>query len=324
MGEPRDPDVVVVGAGVIGLTTAITLAEAGRRVLVRTAEPPEATTSAAAGALWGPWLVEPRDRVLTWARDTLEALTALAAQPNTGVRMASGKDISHSEHQPPEWFALLPDARPCTPDELPAGYTHGVRYTAPLVNMPAHLSYLVQRLLAADGTMEINPVAALHHATALAPVVVNCTGLGARELVDDNTLVPVRGQHLVVTNPGIVEFTEVDTGDSPDLIAIYPHGNHLVLGGTAEHGSWDREPSPQTAEAILARCIDLEPRLRTAEIVGHRVGLRPTRNEIRLDHKTTPDGGRVVHNYGHGGAGVSLAWGCADNVATMIDAHAPE
>lgn len=114
MGELREPDVVVLGAGVIGLTTAITLAETGRRVLVRTAEPPKATTSATAGALWGPWLAEPHDRVLVWARDTLDTLTALADQPDTGVRMASGKDVSHSQHQPPEWFALLPDARPCT------------------------------------------------------------------------------------------------------------------------------------------------------------------------------------------------------------------
>jgi hypothetical protein len=100
MGESGTGDVVVLGAGVIGLTTAVTVAEGGHRVLVRTAEPPGATTSAAAGALWGPWLAEPRDRVLSWASYTLDVLTGLAAQHGTGVRMTAGKDISARHHQP--------------------------------------------------------------------------------------------------------------------------------------------------------------------------------------------------------------------------------
>lgn len=318
MGEPSGADVVVLGAGVIGLTTAITLAEQGRRVLVRTAEPPGATTSAAAGALWGPWQAKPHNRVLAWAGHTLDVLTALAGEPGTGVRMACGNDISTRHHQPADWFDLLLDVRPCAPDELPSGYTHGVHYTAPLVDMPVHLDYLARRLRAANGTIEINPVATLHEATVLAPIVVNCTGLGARTLVEDDTLRPIRGQHLVTTNPGITEFTEVDTGDSPDLIAIYPHSDHLVLGGTAESGVWDRQPSLETAEAILARCTALDARLFAVEIIGHRVGLRPARTEVRLEERPGPDGGRVFHNYGHGGAGVSLAWGCANYAATLI------
>lgn len=313
-------DVVVVGAGVIGLTTAITLAERGHHVLVRTAEPSSATTSAAAGALWGPWLAQPHNRVLSWARHTLAVLTALADQHGTGVRLVSGRDISTSPHQPPDWFALLQDVRPCTRDELPAGYDHGVRYTAPLVDMPVHLAYLTERLRAAGGRIEINPVASLRDAAALAPVVVNCAGIGARTLVKDNTLYPVRGQHVVTTNPGVTQFTEVDTGDSADLIALYPHADHLVLGGTADAGSWDRRASPVTTEAILARCSAIEPRLRDAEILECRVGLRPMREQVRLERQTSRPGVSVIHNYGHGGAGVSLAWGCGREVSTLIEA----
>jgi len=166
MSQPVDVEVVVLGAGVIGLTTAITLAERGRRVHVRTAEPPEATTSAAAAALWGPWMAGPAERVHDWAKHTLDVLTNLAGEPDSGVRMATGRDISTSDHQPPDWFALLPHARPCTPDELPAGYTHGTYYTAPLVDMPTHLRYLTRRLDAANATLEINPIATMREATA--------------------------------------------------------------------------------------------------------------------------------------------------------------
>jgi D-amino-acid oxidase len=146
--------------------------------------------------------------------------------------------------------------------------------------------------------------------------------MGARALASDDKLCPVRGQHLVITNPGISQFTEVDTGASPNLIAIYAHEEHLLLGGTAEPGRWDREPSPQTAAAILARCAALELRLRAAEVIGHRVALRPMRNEVRLEEQTGTGRARLIHNYGHGGAGVSLAWGCANEVATLIDAPA--
>jgi D-amino-acid oxidase len=136
-------DVLVLGAGVIGLTTAVHLAEAGMRVEVRTAARPESTTSAAAGAMWGPYLVEPRDRVLRWAQQTLDDLIRIARdEPASGVHLASGIEASRQEACLPEWAPLLPDVTPCRPDELPLGFASGYRYTAPLVDMPVYLTYL--------------------------------------------------------------------------------------------------------------------------------------------------------------------------------------
>lgn len=309
-------DVLVLGAGVVGLTTAITLAEAGHAVRVQAAELPEATTSAAAGALWGPWLLEPRHRVRPWAAHTLQVLTELASTPETGVQLVSGNDVSPVEREPPEWFSLLPGVRPSILDELPEGYAYGVHYNAPLVDMPTYLAYLLDRLQASGVEIGIAVVESLEEVCSV-PVVVNCTGLGARKLADDDQLFPIRGQHLVVSNPGLIEFLEVDTGDSPDLIAVYPHGDHVVLGGTAESGSWNREPDLATAEAILARCTAVQPLLREVTVLKHRVGLRPTRPEIRLEEQVN-GAGRVIHNYGHGGAGVSVAWGCAATVREMV------
>lgn len=309
----------MIGAGVIGLTTAVTLAEHGHRVLVRTAEPPALTTSWTAGALWGPWLTQPVDRVHRWAAESLRVLAGQAEQPGTGVRLVSGVDVSTVERTPPDWFGLLPDVRPCSFGELPAGYRSGLRYTAPLVTMPLHLTYLVERLNEAGGSIERGTVPSLDEAARRAPIVVNCTGVGARALADDQDVSPIRGQHVVVSNPGITEFVEVDTGDSAELVAVYPHGDHVVLGGTAEPGVWDRTPSPDAASAIIARCAAVVPLLLDAEVLTHRVGLRPSRPEVRLDEEPGLDGARIIHNYGHGGAGVSLAWGCALDVLALLD-----
>lgn len=307
------PDILVIGAGIIGLTSAIALAEAGHRVQVRTAEPPQATTSAAAGALWGPWLVEPRTRVLPWAEHSLAVLQRLAVEPSTGVRIANGTDIARNPHEPSDWTPLRGEVRRCNPGELPQGYPYGTRYTAPLIDMPVHLTYLVRRFEALGGTLEIDPIDDLTVAATDVPIVVNCAGLGARTLVPDESVFPIRGQHLVVTNPGLSDFIEADTGDSSDLVAIYPHGDSVVLGGSAEYGRWDLQPDLSIAAGILDRCVEIEPRLRHADLIDHRVGLRPTRPTVRLDAQRTR-GGLIVHNYGHGGAGVTLAWGCAAEV----------
>ncbi len=312
------PAVLVIGAGVTGLSTAVTLAEAGYPVVICTAEPSEATTSAVAGALWGPWLVEPRNRVLHWAEHTLTTLCNLAAHRGTGVRLAAGTDVSNVLHDPPDWAHLLPDRRPCTREELPTGYGYGTRCTIPLVDMRTYLAYLTDRLTAAGGAIQIKPVASLDDVAHNWPLIVNCAGLGAHALVPDHQVHPVRGHHVVVTNPGLTDFIEVDTGDSPDLIAIYPHPGHVVLGGTAEPNRWDRNPDPATGHAILQRCTRLEPRLADAQVIDHLVGLRPTRPHVRVDLHHHPSGATIAHNYGHGGAGVSLSWGCAAEITNLI------
>ncbi|MEV0797111.1 FAD-dependent oxidoreductase [Kribbella sp. NPDC050281] len=311
--------VVVVGAGVIGLTTAVGLAETGHRVDVVAAEPPRATTSAVAGALWGPWLVQPRERVLPWAAHTLKILRELAEHPNSGVRMATGIEVSRASYEPPDWAGLLPDRRPCASGALPPGYRHGFRYSAPLVDMPVHLDYLLARLRAAGGTVTIQRLTALNQASADPhAVIVNCSGIGARRLVPDSDLFPIRGYHVVATNPGLTEFLEADTEDPVDLLAIYPHRDHVVLGGTAEPEVWDRRSDDAIAAAIVDRCARLEPRLATATIIEHRVGLRPTRAAIRVEAERSAVGRLIIHNYGHGGAGVSLSWGCAQEVASLL------
>ncbi len=270
----------------------------------------------ATGAMWGPYHVEPFEQVQAWGAATLDVLRRLADEPGTGVRIVSGVEAAREPADPPAWAARLDGFRICGADELPAGFAAGWRYTAPLVDMPIYLAYLRQRLSDAGGRIERRKVTVLSEATSGAAVVVNCAGMGARELVPDPDLFPIRGQLVVVENPGLTEFFSEDTGASPDLLHYYPHGDTVVLGGTAQPNVWRREPDPEIASAIVRRCAEVEPRLRKARIIAHRVGLRPTRARVCVENQAL-DGTRIVHNYGHGGAGVTLSWGCAAEAAAL-------
>ncbi|MFJ8587380.1 FAD-dependent oxidoreductase [Streptomyces sp. NPDC093595] len=308
-------EVIVVGGGVIGLTTAVVLAERGRRVRVWTRDAPQATTSAVAGALWWPYRIEPAERVGAWAVATLRTYEELAADPAaTGVRMAAGMHADTALAGLGPWAGEVAGMRQLASGALAA--------RLPLIDMPVHLAWLRSRLEAAGGTVERRAVTSFAPAAARAPVVVNCTGLGARELVPDPSLRPVRGQLVLVENPGIEEwFTAADAAHSATTY-FFPQPGRLVLGGTAEDGDGCTEPDARTAAAIVARCARIHPDIAHARVLGHRVGLRPVRaGGVRLDAETLAGGGVLVHNYGHGGAGVTVAWGCAREAASLALRH---
>jgi D-amino-acid oxidase len=313
-------DALVIGSGVIGLTTAISLAEAGFDTTIRASGTGADTTSFAAGAVWGPVRCGPKSRTLEWARTGLEVMTELAGQPGTGIRLASGREMSRTPAEPPQWVSLLPDG--IEPAELPEGYVSGWRYTAPLATMPVYLEYLAERFRLAGGIIETGTVTSLRDLDD-APLIVNCTGTGARDLVPDEQVVPVRGQVVVAANPGIDEFYIDHNEHSPDYVYLFPHGDTVLLGGTAEEGAEDLPPRPEVAERIRRDCASVFPELLGAEIREHRVGLRPVRPEVRLEAEELP-GGRVLwHNYGHGGGGVTLAWGCAREIVSSRPAGPP-
>jgi D-amino-acid oxidase len=296
---------VVVGAGVVGLTTAVCLREAGVDAHVVARDLPLDTTSAVAAALWYPYRALPVERVTAWSATSYAALEQLADVAGSGVRMRMGTELLASGAPDPWWRDAVPDLRRTA---------EGLRFAAPAVDMSIHLPWLAERLRTLGGTLERATVSALEDVDADA--VVNCAGLGARELAGDDTVVAVRGQVVRVSAPGVQEWL-LDQSDPANLVYVVPREGDVVLGGTAEEGAEGRTPDPATTAAIRARCAALLPELREAPVVAVAVGLRPVRPAVRLEA-----GGRVVHCYGHGGAGVTLAWGCAVEVAALLGAAA--
>lgn len=306
--------VIVVGAGVVGLTSAVRLAEAGHRVDVLARDLPRETTSAVAAALWYPYLAFPQDRVTAWAARSYQMFAALAAQPASGVRMQSGTEVFRTGTPDPWWLDAVPELRRLTPgDGLPPGYGDGWTFVAPVVEMPVYLDWLVGRLTELGGTLTRLSLGGLAPTgDGGADVVVACAGLGARLFAEDHSVVPVRGQVVVVGQVGLREWW-LDTAETTTPTYVVPRSKDIVVGGTEEHGEWSRTPDPDIARDILERAATLVPALRGAPVLRHKVGLRPARPSVRVERV-----GDVVHCYGHGGAGVTLSWGCADEVVELV------
>jgi D-amino-acid oxidase len=253
--------------------------------------------------------------VLGWARTSHARFVALAADPASGVRVRDVVEVV-ADASRPWWADAVPSLRPASPAELPEGAVHGWCFHAPVIDTRTYLPYLRAWFERLGGTIEVRRCDDLRELAT--PVVVNCTGLGARELCGDAALVPIRGQLVYVENPGI-ETVKLDEADPGTITYVVPRGDDCVLGGTTLPGDESTEHDPVAAQSILDRTAVLEPRLRGARIIAHAVGLRPGRITVRLEAEAQGDGRVVVHDYGHGGAGVTLSWGCAEEVCELVD-----
>ena len=228
--------VTVVGAGVIGLTCAVRLAEAGHAVDVLARDLPLETASAAGTGLWFP---APRgdaaarlgDRELAWARATLAELRA-AEGVRAGVRTVKGHLLGGPAAVPPAWAEQLADDVRLVPESAPAaGRPSGFAVELPVADPRRYLPWLRDRLLAAGGTLTRLALPAL----PARGVVVDATGVAARALAADLDTEPVRTQVALVANPGL----ETWWWDLQSPLAVVPQGDVVVVEGAGERGDWN-------------------------------------------------------------------------------------
>ncbi|MFB9239198.1 FAD-dependent oxidoreductase [Plantactinospora siamensis] len=313
-------DVVVVGAGIIGLTCAARLVERGARVAVLTADDPARLVSRIAAAVWYPSHVEADPRALEWSRQAFGVFERQAAAGVPGVAPRPTRMLLRAPADPPWWAPAVPDFRVVGPP--PGAYAGEWRCTVPSVEMGPYLDWLWADLAARGTVLLRRRLDTLAEAADLAPVVVHAAGLGATRLAADPAVHPVRGRVVLVASPGL--RVSIRDEDAPaGLTYVHPRSRDVVLGGTYEPGETGTGPDPAAARAILDRCRALEPRLAGAAVRAELVGLRPGRRggaRVERDPAGLPGGVRLVHAYGHGGAGMTMSWGCAAEVADLVSA----
>lgn len=329
--------ITVIGAGVTGLSCAHELADAGHEVTVIADHGPGDTVSALAGALWFPYSTGVSDEVLERSLVRFAELAALGdlgdgadVDPDAPedfdddvppVQMRTG--MLHERLDPPDRSWVAPVVKVLGEDAV-RPVDGGVQATLPMIMTSAYLAWLMDACRMAGVTFRWRTVESLDELTDTADAVVVAGGLRGGELLGgDDSLTPVRGQLMLLANgdggedgPRLTDWG-VDSDDPDQLTYVLPREDEIVVGGTAQAGSWDEAPDQETAEAILARAEALVPELRELPILGHGVGLRPSRPTVRLervDGLALP----VVAAYGHGGAGVTLSWGTAERVVELI------
>jgi D-amino-acid oxidase len=349
---------LVIGAGVSGLTSALALLRQGWRVTVVAEHFAPQVTSVVAGALWEfPPAICSRDlaepllrRSKCWALTSYQVFKELAANPQTGVFMRPANFFFRRRiEDSPEHFRKMTELRDkvrdfvrdpalAKPDGIDPGF--GLRdaysYTAPMIDTDAYMAWLSDQVKRLECRIESQRISGVlrEQESALrmkyeADVIVNCAGLNAGELANDE-LFPLRGALVRAHNDGrsIPRITQAycvpqgECADERGFVFIVPRGQDmLVLGGLAEPGQRDLSIGLNNyapVREMLARCIEFMPALKNIQIDDAepvRVGLRPMRaRDVRLEIE---QGTRIIHNYGHGGSGVTLSWGCGQEVAEL-------
>lgn len=360
--------VLIIGAGISGLTTAWTLLDRGYKVTViaaKYASKHEKITSQIAAALWewpppvcGKYVQFSNDfHMENWKRRSLISFNRfkeLADNPETGVRMCTsnfffGRPIQSCPRETKklaEIGEIMPGFRHDIKivEELGVNVNYGVvdaySHLAPIIDSDCYMNWLINYLKSrysiAFMTREISGDLLAQESELLnfyeADVIVNCTGINSKELVADDTVFGLRGAYIRIINDGSrfpkvneAMNVQLDGEDSDDMVFIVPRNNNtLILGGMAELNKLDLNINLENSDLLkkmFERDLHFHPDLKNGQIDPDypiSVGIRPFRKgHVRVERERKDS--NIVHNYGHGDSGYTLSFGCAVDVADIID-----
>lgn len=313
--------VAVVGSGIVGLNAAAAIAADGHRVVVLEAGPSADTVSAVAGGLWSPFRAGPPHDVDRWSRIGYDSYARMSREaPGAGVRMIDVRLAVADDAIGHPWESCAPAGagRSAGVEERPSGVGSARTMRVPCVDTAGHLAWLREGLVATGASFVEHRLERLADAFDLAPVVVACPGLAARELCGDEHLEAIRGVVVEVAFADSAQLAAVldDRGPQPTYVLPRRDGT-VLLGGRVDTGDERLTATLGEVEDIVARCCALVPELTGAAVLGCKVGLRPGRFAVRVAELPSAHG-RLVVNYGHGGSGWTLAAGCAQDVAALV------
>ncbi|RUS84251.1 hypothetical protein EGW08_008003 [Elysia chlorotica] len=327
------PRIVVLGAGINGLSSAVCVQQAcplAQVQLVSEHFSPDTTGDGSAG-FWMPHLMSDKsaDMVKRVSAVTYEHLVKLAYSPLAGdlkIQMLSGYNLSSNPVEGPEEVPVFSESlesyRKLTEKEMrrfPKD-KHGVFFTTVSVDVTPYLAWLMKRFKDQGGTIKQARIENIEEIAQDCDILINCCGLSSRHLFKDEKIKPVRGQVWKVKAPWIKHFYIFDEHLSEHPY-ILPGVDFVTVGGTAQAGDWNTQSDPEDARRIWNNAVERFPPLRHATPLRSWAGLRPWREIPRLEAEAMAVHGRniqVIHNYGHGGSGVTMHWGCALEVTTMV------
>ena len=264
--------VAVIGAGVVGLTTARLVQEAGYAVTIYAKALPPETTSNIAGGQWYPSILYDSDRLTPAFEQQLVAAAAYAYQryqimigDDYGVRWMTNYLLSDDPPGDSDTDRLLrsmlPEARELGAGAHGFGYNYVGQFDGMLIEPPRFLRAMLRDIRIAGGRVVVRDFDSPAQVTALPEsLVFNCTGLGAGVLFGDTELTPMRGQLAVLLpQPEIGYATETDDG-----MYMFSRSDGVILGGTADRGDWSTVVDPATTDRLLARHAAIARRLTCA------------------------------------------------------------
>lgn len=306
--------IAIIGSGISGLSMAYILVEQGFKVtLYASAFPPEITSNRAA-AFWFPYHIENDTRCIRWSQESYEKYVSFLDDPATGVSKQQLIKVT-KESDPPAlyWLDFMPagSCRQMDSSELPEGYQDAYDIQVPLAETQVFLPWLMNHLKGKGVEFIKRRIHDLHELTGQYSWVINCSGLGARELCKDKNIYPIRGQVLLLAPQKDLPIFLYE--EQP--FYIVPRKDATLIGGTFEENIWDTTPESETIDRLHEQAVNLFPQLAQSPVKNSWSGLRPFRKEIRVEREA---GKNIIHNYGHGGSGFTLAWGCAAEVLQMI------
>ena len=269
LGESPPPSrAAVIGCGAVGLASARLLQRRGVDVTIYAKDLPPNTTSNVACAQWGPYSVSDA-RVHTEAfQDRLERAARISQRifqdlvgVRYGVRWLPNYPLSDvpfgGPDQPDRLADLFPDARDLAAGTHPFPVRHARQYTTMMIEPPVYLGAVMQDFQLAGGRIRIRDFGSLDEIAGLPERrVVNCTGIGARELVGDEELIPLKGQLTVLLPQPEIRYIALYQG-----LYMMPRADGILLGGTREAGEWSLEPNREAEERILNGHADFFDRM---------------------------------------------------------------
>ena len=337
----------------------------------------EDTTSMSAGGYWWPHKAYPQHRVETWSKETYKIYKKLAKIPyETGIHMEQHVRICVDQDDSSYVLNLLDDPYEVINNgsvEQEFGISNcceAYKLRVPVIDIPIFMPWLKNYIetLCSESDAACNfithEIASIHDlfrpnykkedfdimTIQKYDLIINCCGVYAKQLVNDNEVYPIRGQVVRLSSESLLPQGGDDSALSSTRLyqkddsftLVLPRLYDVVLGGTSQVNDWDRAPREEETKAILERCSTLDSRIsQKSTIVGTAVGLRPGRKEIRLeleylkmkdDGVNREDGNDVIeplqevsypviHNYGHGGGGLTVCYGCANEVVQLVQEH---